>query len=162
MNNVKVEKTFEGSAVSRELARFEPGYVLRSVENERAIELYAPDGQICVQITLTPDGPRVELRAVALAVHTERALSIRCRDFEVCAERDIVLRAVGEIHSEAATQHHAASQGDIRVQAMHDVQLDGDRILLNSPKPGTSRRDLEPFGVLSRGSKTDVEDVEEV
>jgi hypothetical protein len=50
------------------------------------LRLHAPDGRICVKITLTPEGPLVELTSVALSVAAQG--KVKCESFEVSAERE--------------------------------------------------------------------------
>ena len=129
----------------RELARLDDGYYLRYSGPDRSLELHAPDGRMCVLITLTPEGPRIELHATSLAVHTEHDLALHCRRFEIEAREgmalrtrgDLALSATGTLVTDALEQHHLAHRGDIRMRANDDVQLDGERIRLNSPKPGS-------------------------
>ncbi len=130
---------------SRPGAELAHGYGLRYSDRDRALELLAPDGRMCVHITLAPEGPRIELRAASLAVRTERELAIECERLDIHAASGLALRtggdldlaATGDLRTEALAQHHRAHRGDIRLQAGDDVQLDGGRIRLNSPKPGT-------------------------
>jgi hypothetical protein len=102
------------------------------------LRLHAPDGRICVKITLTPEGPLVELTSVALSVAAQG--KVKCESFEVSAEREIALNAGGDvivdagqaIVSAAFEQSHLARRGDYRVKANDDVRVDGERIKLNS------------------------------
>lgn len=132
---------------SRELVHLDHGYRLRYSERARALELHAPDGRMCVQIVLAPEGPRIELHAASLAVRTERELAIECDRLDIRTAAglslktggDLDLGAAGRLRSEAFAQHHIARRGDIQLQANDDVQLDGERIRLNSPKADTLR-----------------------
>jgi hypothetical protein len=104
------------------------GYAV-AVENERKLlRLTAPDGRVCLKITLLPEGPLVELSAVALSLSTEGDVSVDCERFLVNAREEIV--------TEAVAQHHRARLGGIDLVANDDVSLTGERIRLNAPEPG--------------------------
>lgn len=134
-------------AEPRDLDHLGPGYQLRYRDSDQTLELYAPNGRMCLHIVLTPEGPRVELHAASLAVRTDRELAIDCERLDLHAARGLSLRtggdldlaAAGDLHTEAFAQRHLARRGDIQLKANDDVQLDGERIFLNSPKPGTLR-----------------------
>lgn len=128
------------------------GYAIETAPSGggEVLTIYATDGQACLEIVLTPAGPIVQVRAAALRVAAEGALSLECEQFVVRAERDIRMQAGssivqsagdnvetsagGLISSEGHAQHLRARLGDVRLQANDDVELDGERILLNSPK----------------------------
>jgi hypothetical protein len=106
------------------------GYAV-AVENDRKLlRLTAPDGRVCLKITLLPEGPLVELSAVALALSTEGDVSVNCERFLVNARDEIV--------TEAVAQHHRARLGGIDLVANDDVSLKGERIRLNAPEPDES------------------------
>lgn len=127
----------------RTLARLATGYSLRVRDADRTLELYAPNGRMCVQLVLAPEGPRIELHGADLAIRTDRTLTVECDRFDLRAAHgvaiasggDLDLAAVGQLHSEAFAQRHVATRGDVQLKANDDVQLDGERIRLNSPKP---------------------------
>lgn len=123
------------------------GYSLRLRDADRTLEVYAPSGHMCVKLVLAPEGPRIELHGADLAIRTERTLTVECERFDLRAAKglalasggDLELAAVGALRSEAFAQRHVATRGDIQLQANDDVQLDGERIRLNSPKPEAAR-----------------------
>jgi hypothetical protein len=121
------------------------GYAM-VVENDRKVlRLTAPDGRVCLKIALLPEGPSVELSAVALAVATEGDVTVECERFLVNARDEIV--------TEAVAQYHRARLGGIDLVANDDVSLKGERIRLNAPEPrethGHARAQL-PGGKLPR------------
>lgn len=121
------------------------GYSIQAIESPQAnvVHLKAPDGRICVTISLRPEGPAVEVRAGSLSIAAEGDLSIDCarlsmraeEDISIRAGRDVSMSAEGALKTEAFSQHIKARLGDVRVEANDDVRLDGERIRLNSPPP---------------------------
>jgi hypothetical protein len=118
------------------------GYALTlNGKDKKELRLEAPDGRLCLSITLTPDGPKVELAAAALAIVAEGDVTVACERFEVEARKDIVLDAGGEVRTradgllrtEALAQHHRATLGTVTLTANDDVSLEGERVRLNSP-----------------------------
>lgn len=119
------------------------GYEMIAVgEEKKELRLRAPDGRLCLAIVLTPEGPKVELSAAALAIATEGDVTVDCARFAVTARQDVVLdaggdvrtRAEGVLHTEALAQHHHARLGDMKLTANDDVSLHGERVRLNAPK----------------------------
>lgn len=125
------------------------GYAVR-VPRGDLIEIVAPGGELCLSIRLGATGPLVEVRAASLQVATQGDLVVDCDRFEVNARReialvsaggiaqdahgDVVVRADGEIATEAAGQQHRARRGNVDIRANDDVMLDGERIKLNGPR----------------------------
>lgn len=126
------------------------GFAMRVVGPDRKeLRLTAPDGRVCLKISLTPDGPLVEISAASLSVATDGDVTIDCERFGVNARRDVVVvaggtiahdagadittRAEGEIQTEAVAQRHRARLGNVDLIANDDVSLEGERIRLNSP-----------------------------
>ena len=103
------------------------GYAMVVEEDRKVLRLTAPDGRVCLKIALLPEGPSVELSAVALSVATEGDVTVECERFLVNARDEIV--------TEAVAQHHRARLGGIDLVANDDVSLRGERIRLNAPEP---------------------------
>ena len=127
------------------------GYAMQVVGTERRLlHLQAPDGTVCLTISLRPGGPAVELSAASLRVATTGDLTLDCERLQVNARdrielvsgADIALdaggnvttRADGEIATEADGQQHRARLGNIDLAANDDVSLQGERVRLNSPQ----------------------------
>jgi hypothetical protein len=102
------------------------GYAMALDGDRKVLRLTAPDGRVCLKIALLPEGPLVELSAVALAVATEGDVTVDCERFCVNARQEIV--------TEAEAQHHRARLGGIDLVANDDVSLQGERIRLNAPE----------------------------
>lgn len=131
------------------------GYSLetdRTVESEN-ISLKAPDGRICINIKLTPEGPVVELQSVALSIATQGNLKMNCQNMELTAQENLRIRSGGNIiqqsyeniqmyaekniETQGFAQYIEARRGDVRVKANDDFKVDGERIHLNTPDPTT-------------------------
>ncbi len=125
------------------------GYAVR-VQKGDLIEVVAPGGELCLSIRLDAAGPIVEVRAAALKVATEGDLSLDCDRLEVKARQDIsfisgggivqdargdvIVRADGEIATEAEGQQLHARRGNVDIRANDDVMLEGERVKLNGPR----------------------------
>jgi hypothetical protein len=130
------------------------GYQIRSLgaSDQDLITVTAPDGQLCLSIALRPDGPVVEVHAQSLRFASRGLLQLDCDRLEINAAHETTLRtgaliqeiagdvrtrAGGTVEVEAHSQRLRARRGDIQLHANDDVSLDGERVLLNSPRPAT-------------------------
>jgi hypothetical protein len=118
------------------------GYAMVVEEDRKVLRLTAPDGRVCLKIALLPEGPLVELSAVALAVATEGDVTVDCERFRVNARQEIV--------TEAVAQYHRARLGGIDLVANDDVSLKGERIRLNAPEPHGHVQAQLPSGRIPR------------
>jgi hypothetical protein len=126
------------------------GYSVESPDRARLLQIRAPDGRICLRITLLPTGPMVELSAASLAIAAEGDVRVDCQRLEIDAAKGVAirsggditqvaggnveLRAEGELSAEAFAQRFEARRGDIQMEANDDIFLDGERVRLNSPR----------------------------
>ena len=131
------------------LPALQHGYAVR-VPRDDQVEIVAPNGDLCLSIRLDATGPVVNVRAAALRVASRGDLSVECDRFEVAARQeialvsaggitqdahgDVVIRADGEIATEADGQQHHARLGNVDIRANDDVMLDGERVMLNGPR----------------------------
>jgi hypothetical protein len=107
------------------------------------LRLHAPDGRICLKITLGADGPMVELASAGLSIEARGDVRVACDSFEVAARDRVTLSSGGDIEAraertlktDAFEQFHDARLGDYRIRANDDLRLDGERIRLNSTEP---------------------------
>jgi hypothetical protein len=149
------------------------GYQVRSIESgaspgQDLMTVTAPDGRLCLSIALRPEGPVVEVYAESLRLASHGVLRLDCDRLEINAARETVLRtgalqqdvagdvrtrAGGVVDVEAHAQHLRARLGDIELRANDDVSLDGERVLLNSPRPATRVAPSAP----SAGAITDAQ-----
>jgi len=132
---------------SRALTYLDGGYALHYQRGSAILDVHAPDGHICVRLTLAPEGPRIEVLGASLALHAEREIHLSCQRFAVDASEGITLRsgadlevqAEGAMVSEGFSQRIVARHGDLIAIANDDIALDGERIRLNSPRPSVPR-----------------------
>ena len=78
------------------------------------LELRAPNGDVEVRITCGPSGPQVVVHATRLEVNAP-SLAIRCGEFDLQAEKTVVLR----------------TKGELRLKAEGDVHVNGAVVRLN-------------------------------
>jgi len=121
------------------------------------LDVRAPDGTVCLTITLGPEGPRVEVRAASLSIATEGAIELEGESVKLAARGDIVLKAGGDLRVEAEKaiemtafeQKLVATTGDLTIEANDDVRVEGERIRLNAPDAPALRR-------LNRGANVEL------
>ncbi|MFO0619126.1 MAG: hypothetical protein U0414_41440 [Polyangiaceae bacterium] len=124
------------------------GYTAEATKSGDRLDVTAPDGRVCLSIKLTPEGPRVEVSAAALAVTTTGSLSLSADSMRLAAKRDLAIEvggdvridAGGEVVSRGLEQRIEATLGDVRIGANDDVRVDGERVLLNAPDAPALRR----------------------
>ena len=134
------------------LVRSRTGYRVATERGsgDEQITVTAPDGRLCMRIRLLADGPVIEVQSPSIHMVSTGALRLDCESLTVNAEREIALNAGGllrqtaggdvRVHAggtfecEAEAQRLWARLGDLTLEANDDVSLDGERVLLNSPK----------------------------
>jgi len=111
------------------------------------LQIKAPDGTICLNIKVSSQGPQVELQAASLSIKTKDNLSLNCKNFDISTHNninlhsggDVSLTAKGVIKSQGFSQELRAAKGNISAYANDDIDINGERILLNSPRPPLSK-----------------------
>ncbi len=81
------------------------------------LEVRAPNGEIELAIIVTVSGPKLRLRAVDLEIEATQSLRIKCERFEVEADHEARI---------------TSPRGGIALFANDDVDVKGERILLNA------------------------------
>lgn len=120
--------------------------VVRGDEDGERVVIRAPDGEMELTVKLTAEGPVLSLRAVALSLDASR-LSIDVDRLSVKAREHIAVESLGGVEArvlgdqradvqgasrlEAGTVELRANRGDLRVEASHDVHIDGAAVRLN-------------------------------
>lgn len=133
----------------RSLALLDGGRVQLSNEPKgQALRVVSRDGQVQLEVFMTPSGAVLRLAGPSLAIEAEGDLAIRCGRFEVQAEaislgaaRDLAvsaghgldLRAGGDATVSGQAVTVEARRGDLALAANDDVALNGERVLLNCP-----------------------------
>lgn len=121
-----------GTSHSMEIRSRGEGAVLRisSPERRHSIE---------VEIALHEGAPVVRVRAPSVELEAAERVAVRCHDFEVQAKGTIALQAGGMAQVESGAVSIRAQRGCAVVRANDDVQLLGEKVLLNcerqSPMP---------------------------
>ncbi len=87
------------------------------------VEVRALDGRLELTIELTPQGARLHLDAVDIALRASGTVSAECDRFEVRA------RSEARVSSAATTVE--STEGDLALTAHDDVRARGERVLLN-------------------------------
>src|SRR5262252_620433 len=64
----------------------------QKVAGSDLVTVTAPDGQLCVSIRLSPDGPMVEVRSPSIRLVSSSELRLDCETLTVNARREAVLR----------------------------------------------------------------------
>ena len=146
------------------------GYQIQSVgaPEQELITVTAPDGRLCLSIALRPDGPVVEVHAQSLRFASQGLLRLDCDRLEINATTETALRTgaltqevAGEVRTRAggtvdveAHAHRLRSRmGDISLHANDDVSLDGERVLLNSPRAATRVAPDAPGAALAPATR---------
>jgi hypothetical protein len=89
-------------------------------------------GGVLLEVTLTPEGPRLRFRAAAVEMECKGGFRVQCQDFEVHAAGRIVQEAGGDLAQIAGGDALIeARRGDARITANDDVKLNGERVRLN-------------------------------
>jgi hypothetical protein len=96
--------------------------VVRAANGQEELEIRTAEGELEVRITLTDDGPVIQLRGARLEVESLDEVAFHCRRFRVQAEEHIDLQTRGDA---------AILARELRVKTEGDVHIDGDIIRLN-------------------------------
>lgn len=142
-------KNGEAKPGSSSLA-LQAGYALDVSDGGGAqrLDVRAPDGKVCLSITIGPDGPRVELSAASLSISTQGAIELEGESVKLASRGNMVLKTGGDLIVEAEKAIEmsafeakiAATTGDLTLEANDDVRVDGERIRLNAPDAPALRR----------------------
>ena len=93
--------------------------------DEQVVELRSPTGDLELSIEITPEGPRLRIRALDIELNAARALRMTCVRAEIVASETIALVAGSDLNL-------SAQRGTAKIHANDDVDVRGERILLNS------------------------------
>ena len=137
------------ASAARSLALSDGGRVRLSKEpHGEALTVVSADGEVRLEVLLTPSGARLRLAGPRVSIEADGELALRCARFEVQAEQ-IALGASGDVALSAGRAlevragHDAtlsaqamkveARRGELALVANDDVALNGERVLLNCP-----------------------------
>jgi hypothetical protein len=121
--------------------------VVDTSEGGEVVRFESPTGQVELQVTLTPEGPRLVFRAADVELKSEGTVRGDCNRYEVRAKEEIhhtsggalketvngdrVSRVRGTSASLARRTLIESKRGDVKVVANDEVQLLGEKIKLN-------------------------------
>jgi uncharacterized protein (DUF2345 family) len=113
--------------------------VLERARGGDRLSIVAADGQVRAMIEISADGAVLRLGGEKLTIQTEGALAIDAQRVAIHARQgmalttggDLVLRADGDVHSNARVQNITADLGDVKIKANDDVRLNGERVRSN-------------------------------
>jgi len=114
--------------------------VIESEAGAEIVTLHSPSGEVEIEVVVTPEGPRLRLRAVELSLIAQKRVTIDCEDLELRCTRDMKVEVggdqhevvAGSAHHEAHTTTVEARRGDLTMRANDDARVEGERVLLNS------------------------------
>lgn len=113
-----------------------------------ALKVVAPDGEVRLEVLLTPSGAVLRVAGPHVAIEAGGGLTLRCGRFEVEAEaialgasgdvtvragRGLGLRAGHDAEVSAQAVQVEGRRGEIALKANDDVVVNGERVLLNCP-----------------------------
>jgi hypothetical protein len=109
------------------------------LDGRDTLRLYRADGRLTLTVTVTPDGPVLEVAGGDLLIRSDGQLGIDAehlsirgrRGIEIQSGGDVVIRASGVLRTTASSQQLTASHGDVHLTANDDVRLDGERVRMN-------------------------------
>jgi hypothetical protein len=96
---------------------------LRTGPGQEEIEVRSPDGDVEVRITLTAQGPVVQLRAARLELQAAEEVRVECDRFAVHAREGTEIKTGGDMQ--------IAADGDLRIRTEQDTHVNGRMIYLN-------------------------------
>ncbi|HMC66564.1 MAG TPA: hypothetical protein VKI65_16645 [Gemmataceae bacterium] len=96
--------------------------VLRVGECNEELEIRSPQGEMEVRITLSEDGPVVQLRSARLELEAADSFAVQCRRLELNSAEGLQLSSNGDIEIVGR---------EMRVLTEGDVHMNGDIIHLS-------------------------------
>jgi len=88
-----------------------------SLDSGESIAVRSPGGDVQVQITLTSDGPVVNLTGARLNLEATREVSVRCETFEVHSTEGTTLSSEGRLDMSSEDEMKLVSKSDLRAVA---------------------------------------------
>lgn len=117
----------------------ENGYEVLVVPKSNQLFVSDPTGGIALQITMTDQGPLLQLSSAILNIEATQKLSLSADEVDIHAVKQLNLRSdgamsetiAGDKSSTAEAYDHTARLGDFQVKANDDIKLNGERVKLN-------------------------------
>lgn len=99
------------------------------------LHIRAHDGRCVLSVRVTDEGPVLSFSGAALELAATRTLDLSCADLRLRATGDAAIEIGGELVTTARSMALEARTGGIVVKANDDLDLKGERVLLNSDDP---------------------------
>ncbi|MGK3996545.1 hypothetical protein [Sorangium sp. So ce1024] len=114
--------------------------VVEGGQERNRLQLVDPSGAAHLEISIGPEGIRLEVRGAGLSLATTGALAIEADTVSLHGKNGISLTTEGDARVEAAgrletvgrSQLIRSARGNVRVQANDDVEVVGERVRLGS------------------------------
>lgn len=129
----------ENTAGREVLLSMDNGYEVLVAPQSNQLFVSDPSGVISLQITMTDQGPLLQMKSAILDIEAEQKLSLSAEEVEVHAKKQLNIQSDGEMtetisgerSSTAEAYAHTARLGDFQVKANDDIKLNGERVKLN-------------------------------
>lgn len=104
------------------------------------VSITGPGGRASLKITVTASGLSIELGSLGVSLQADGALTLEAEHLTFIGRKgvsletqgDLAMSAEGSLTLTASDQKLVASSGNVDVKANDDVNVQGERILLNS------------------------------
>lgn len=114
--------------------------VLQRGADGDVIRFLRPDGLTGISVSITATGIHVGVHGADLTLQTTGAITLDAERIALRGSKEVSIESGGEARIEAAgamtlegrTQLIRSTRGNVNVKANDDVQIDGERIRLNS------------------------------
>jgi hypothetical protein len=102
------------------------------------LQIVRPDGQACLTVHVTPEGPVLRFEG-SLVLEATGGLAINAQQIALHGRDGLALSSggdaridvAGDLHSRARIQNITAVLGNVNVKANDDVRMNGERIKMN-------------------------------
>jgi hypothetical protein len=111
--------------------------VLRRGEGQDALELLERDGRMSLNVSITEQGVTLSIHGASLELSLERELTINAESIALHGRSSVALATEGTLSSVARSVRVETTHGNIELEANDDVRVDGERVLLNCPRPSS-------------------------
>lgn len=114
--------------------------VLQRGDDADVIRFLRPDGLTGISVSITATGIHVGIHGADLTLQTTGAITLDAERIALKGSKEVTIQSGGEARIEAAgamtlegrSQLLRSTRGNVHVKANDDVQIDGERVRLNS------------------------------
>jgi hypothetical protein len=89
--------------------------VIRETDGGEDVEIHAPNGDLEVVITITPDGPVVRLSGARLELEATDTVSLKARNVELQASELTTMHSDGHLTLTSGLDIRTVAEGDVHV-----------------------------------------------